>query len=625
MTVATVSVVASACGHGGEGSGRVDRRESTTVVEATGKVVGRDEPGAEATTPQRFAVGTDASVLVPIGALATGQELRVRRLGDGTIGAGAIEGGATRFEITADGVVRKPVVLQVAVARTAEQSVPVALVRRTDGGWDTVSSDYADGSLTVYAPRVGVYTWVQWNWRTAASVAADTVTAMLRRGSATPTCTVKRDGPLHWCLGGDATSELNVANAGDAPLSLRVDGVSGLAVPSGVAMVDDAVVATRRLSGDQGALTVLVPGAGARVALTPGTTARAALVQDDFSRTVLAITTAMSASAGLVAGSVEAGVAALSRADVRRALVTDLTSSGCEASLRAAVAASDRDAFVAQVDRIVLGCVSDASRALVVTAAAAALPLRPLMGAAALTMPDATGRAMASGLAGAVAGLVAPSAGGDATVASAPDTSLPGDTVATAGSTIALVPVTPGSSTVTVAGGPNVVSPTTTVAAGTPARPTTTTRPATTAAPTTTTRPATTTPAPAPVTTPAPTAAPTTLAPPPPAPTTTTAPPVVTTLPAVPPLAEPTLSSERCSRDRGTIRLTAVGLTPSGPATLVLTPPRRASTETSVRADENGVVDAVIDCDGVTRGGWRVVVRDDTTTAVSPAVAYTVR
>lgn len=624
-----MAVVAPGCSRAGGTDGRAAKRVSTTVVEATGNVVGRDEPGAEATTPQRFAVGADASVLVPLGALAAGQELRVRRIGDAAIGAGAIEGGTTRFELTADGAVRKPVVLQVAVARTADQSVPVALVRRNDGGWETVSSDYSDGSLTVYAPRAGVYTWVQWNWRTAASVAGDTVTAMLRAGGTTPTCTVKREGPLHWCVGGDAASELNVANAGDAPLSLRVDGVSGVTVPSGVAMVDDAVAATRRLSGDQGALTVLVPGAGTRVTLTPGITARAALVQDDFSRTVLAITTAMSASAGLVAGSVAAGVAALSRSEVRRALVTDISSSGCEPTLRAAVDATDRDAFATQVDRIVTSCVSDATRTLVVTGAATALPLRAALGSAALTMPDAIGRAVTAGLAGAVAGLVAPAAGGDATVASVPDTSVPGDTGTTTGTTIAVVPVAASPSTVAVAGAPTAVSPTTTTVATTrpattPAPPTTA-RPAPTAAPTTTTRPATT--APAPVTTPAPTAAPTTTAPPPPppAPTTTAAPPVVTTLPAIPPLAEPTLSSERCSRDRGTIRLTAVGLTPSGPATLVLTPPGRAATQTAVRADEAGVLEAVIDCDGARRGGWLVVVRDDVTTAVSPAVGYTVR
>lgn len=624
-----LSLFGGGCTHSGSAV-RVRRASNTTVEEVTGKVTGRGEPGAEQATPDRFDVGKDASVLVPIGALDKGVELRVRRLGAASLGTGAIEGGDTRFEVaTTGGLLHKPIAVQIRVASAAEQSRPVAVVHdEASDTWLPVTADYADGSLTIYAPKAGAYSWVHWNWRTAAAIAAQTARAVATSGvgggpslscppqdETTATVTATPVAPptgsaLRWCVGGTAgRPELQLGNASTVPLSLLVTGVPGATASSGQPLIDDVAAAARGVPGvaTDGALTVLVPGATARFELDPAVNARAALAPNGFSRAVVTMSAAMGAAVGLRAGTFDAATAALDRAEVRRAVLGDLTADACAPGLGAALAGAATDQLGTAVLRLT-GCLTPATSALVADAAGASVPLRRVFGTQVPAAPGTSTATLAADVLATIEPLVGNGRGGDVVIE-------PRSPVGAVAPTPFVVPATAAPTVVVPVGA--AVSPTTT-SAGKPATTTTTARPTPPvtppSAPTPTTRPAP--PVPAPTTTsPTPVATP--------APTTAAA---VPTTPAPVPAAPVTaLSSDRCSRDRGSVALTTTGLTPSASYSVLLISPDRRVTTTTLTATPTGETTDVISCDGARRGTWRVVVRDDTTTGVSVELSYTVR
>lgn len=591
--VVAASCLLAACSAGG-GSSQVTRRASTTTAaEVLGNTV--DNAGSDAGAPAtRFTLDDGTTVLVPVGAVVPGAEVTVKRTAATPAGTGPTELGPSTYEVAASkGTIAKPVVLQVPLADKATAGVIAVAYDTASRSWLPANGDLANGSLTIYAAGAGTYGLMRWNWTTAATIGAEAVAAVvggsglaeggLSCGDVTSLATrftTRASGNtdvMRWCGGTVSGADaIGIGNGAATPLTLRTVGLSDASVTRRRPLTDAVVAVARRhwaVPGGEG-LELLAPGDRAQFRLTELQPAQAALQPAAFSQYYVTLGAAAAYTVGLFTGSVDGAVALLDRDEVRSALLADLDKAGCADRVASSVSEASAEQLAATVQELVTTCVSRATVAGIVAAAAKQSALRAAFASSTTDLPERERAAVAGAVTGIVRALV------EAVGASGEVTATPIDPLSTT-TVPATLPVT-----TLVAAPPTTVPPTTPVIATT-----TTTPGGTVPAPTTTTAA--------------------------PAPTTTTIagviPPVVVVAPA------------SCSRDRGTVLVTAAGLTAGKSHTFTYTAPTGAVSAVTAITPVGGIATRTFNCNNQRRGTWRVTVTDNANGAVSESQSFTVR
>lgn len=591
----TAALAMAACSGGGSNRAARPRATSTSAPVVLGeKVIAA--PNAADSGATRLTLGDGTAVLVPVGALAKGAEVRVTTSAAEGLSQGAIEGGTTAYDVAVTtGGIAKPIAVQLALADAPDRSGAIAVrfdeATRT---WQPVNSDASPGTLTIYAAKPGRYSWVRWNWQAAAAVAAQTVAAIVGPtdpGEAELACGRPADlaprfraratgsGTLAWCAGVDAGADtLAVANAATVPVTLRQRGLG----PGAVARRDAFTAALADLvrpyaaPGAGATFDLLAPGERVSYNLTVDVEAALTMTVDGQAQAYQSLGAAAAFTAGLYAGSAPVALAILQRDEpVRTALFQALGAPGC-ADTAVAAGATTRSAaeWGDAAQRLVLACVPDAVVRRVVDAAAKQSALRAAFTTATSSMPAASRPLVGPSLVRALTPLMETEGAGSVT----------------------LVPVPPEPTTTTVA-------------------------PAIPGTPTETTAPAVTTTTPSPVQT-------TTVVTAPPTGVTTTV--VVaatsTTVAATAPvlaIVGPTACSDRGGA-AGSISLLGAGFTTRGAFTLTYTSPGGARRNVGGTATTAGAFSATFDCRSQARGEWKVTARDNAIGTVTTVVTFTV-
>lgn len=593
--VVAVSCLLAACSAGG-GSSQVTRRpaSTTTAAEVLGNAIDNGGSGAGAPAT-RFTLDDGTTVLVPVGAVVPGAEVAVKRTAATAAGTGPTELGPSTYEVTASkGTIAKPVVLQVPLADKATAGVIAVAYDTASRSWLPANGDLANGSLTIYAAGAGTYGLMRWNWTTAATIGAEAVAAVvggsglaeggLSCGDVTSLATrftTRASGNtdvMRWCGGTVAGADaIGIGNGAATPLTLRTVGLSDASVTRRRPLTDAVVAVARRhwnVPAGEG-VELLAPGDRAQFRLTELQGAQATLQPAAFSQYYVTLAAAAAYTVGLFTGSVDGAVALLDRDEVRTALLTDLDKAGCADRIAPSVSEASAEQLATTVQELVTTCVSRATVAGIVAAAAKQSALRAAFASSTVDLPDRERAAVAGAVTAIVRALV------EAPAASGQVTATPVDPLSTT-TAVATLPVTT-----------LVPAPATTVPPTTPVIATTTTSPGgTVPAPTTTTTA--------------------------PAPTTTT-----TVVGVIPPIV--VVAPASCSRNRGTVLVTATGLTAGKSHTFTYTAPNGSVSAVTAITPLGGVATRTFNCNNQRAGSWRVTVTDNANGAVSEPQAFTVR
>lgn len=589
------SCLLAACSAGG-GSSQVTRRpaSSTTAAAVLGNAVDNGGSGAGAPAT-RFTLDDGTTVLVPVGAVVPGAEVTVKRTAATAAGAGPTELGPSTYEVAASkGTIAKPVVLQVPLADKATAGVIAVAYDTASRSWLPANGDLANGSLTIYAAGAGTYGLMRWNWTTAATIGAEAVAAVvggsglaegsLSCGDVTSLATrftTRASGNtdvMRWCGGTVAGADaIGIGNGAATPLTLRTVGLSDASVTRRRPLTDAVVAVARRhwdVPGSEG-LELLAPGDRAQFRLTELQPAQAALQPAAFSQYYVTLGAAAAYTVGLFTGSVDGAVALLDRDEVRSALLADLDKAGCADRVASSVSEASAEQLAATVQELVTTCVSRATVAGIVAAASKQSALRAAFAASTTDLPERERTAVAGAVTGIVRALV------EAVGANGEVTATPIDPLSTT-TVPATLPVT-----TLVAAPPTTVPPTAPVIA------------------TTTTSPGGTTP---------------------PGPTTTTAAPAPTTTTIAGPVPPVVLvAPDSCRRNRGTVLVTASGLTAGKSHTFTYTAPNGSVSAVTAITPIGGVATRTFNCNNQRAGSWRVTVTDNANGAVSAPQTFTVR
>lgn len=616
--VVVTALVTGACSGGGGGGSTSARKRvgptTSTSVLVESQVIGGGTIASENET-QTFPIDKTLTVVVPVGALTKGTEVEVREVTGANTDLGAVQVGGKVYALGLKNGKIQPN-KQVSLVYKLTEPLPAADPRpvggwldESDKVWRPVSVDRsaAGDEVTVFAPKVGKYTWLRWSWDKAVQAGADAVRQVVGPrtvGDGALSCKSTDEvrarfdlqsnvgNALAWCAGREnGTDVIRVRNTGQAPLALRYKGFS---TPSSsntsklFAKVSDAarVVWTPTENED---VTIAEPGDELTFAITNANEKGLLRAEvNGFSQHFDAVAAAAAFITGYHSGNAAIAAELLeTNAPLRDLLLGQLAAKGCVNGLGDAVTqatyATDRlAAFTAQ---LTLKCV-DGEVITMIRKEAGKTELGSLRSVFpnddTTTMRDRFGPALRSALGPVVEATGGPVAG---EIIMTPKGVNTGETptLAPVGTAPAAEPtVAPTQTTVGVVAGPatTLVIGTTTQATAPPVG-TTTTAPAAT---TTTTRPATTTTRPAATTTT--TAAPTT--------TTTTAPPSPTAFDVV---ASP------CGLTGGTLRSTSSGFRPGFKWTAtIFSPSNRAFTSLGdVAAD--GSTGWTFNCGSATESG----------------------
>ncbi len=593
VVAVVLAIAVTACSGGGAAT--VKRRTSTTSApEVLNERIANG--GSDAGTPAtRFTLDDGTTVLVPVGAVAPDATVSVKRTTPTGSGQGPMELGTSTYEVTVSkGAIAKPVVLQLPATDATRTGAIAVQYDTASRAWVPTNGDLAAGSLTIYASGAGTFGSMRWSWATAANIGAETVAALVGgvgAADASPSCgdtsslatrfATRATGNadvLRWC-GGTASGNdgLGVSNAGATPLALRTTGLSDASTTRRRSLTDHIVtVARTHWSVPVGeGLNLLAPGDRIQFRLTEGQVARATLVPTAFSQYYVALAGAVAFTAGLYAGAIDVAGALLDREELRTALLTDLDKPGCADTAASTVGEATAGQLAAVMQTLATTCVSRATVTTLVNAAAKQSALRAAFAALTTDLPEADRALVAPALGKVVPGLVPDTAAGEVTATpvdpSAPTTTGVPPTLSV--NTVVVVPPSNPAPTV-----PFIATTTTAVTSPGP-----TTTPATTVVPTT---------------------------------TTTVGQPVPPTLVSAP------LSCS--SRNRGTVTLTATGLTPAKSHTFAFTAPNGAISAVTLITPANGVAARVFQCASQRQGVWTVTVTDNGTGLDSAPGAFAV-
>lgn len=590
------ALVVAACS-GGSSKSSSARRRAATTTSSTPQVLGTNVVNAADTsgTATRFTLTDGTVVLVPVGAVAAGAEVRVAIGAVDGLSRGAIEGGTSAYDVSVtSGAISKPVAIQLALPDAPDRAGATAVWwDAATSTWQPVNADSAPGTLTIYASKPGRYAWVRWSWAAAATVGAQTVRAVVGPsdpGDAELACGSAADlaprfrprstgAALQWCAGvSSGADRLAVANRSEVPVALRQRGLENPTVTRRDALSGPLADLVRKYTPPTAgvAFDVLAPGDRVAYNLVVDVDASAAVAADARAHAYQSLAAAVAFTAGLYAGSVDAAVAVMQGDEATRtALLAAIDQRDCASAV---VAGGDTDRSAAEwaqaAQRLVTACVpADVARQLV-AAASKRSALRAAFATVTGAVPVASQPLLAPALVEALTPLVDTSAAGSVTL-----TPVPPEPTTTTGA-----PGAPDSTTPTVPTGPTtsttlVVGPTTVVTAPPVGGTTTVVASA----------------------------------------TTTTAAPSGALLSIV----GPTTCSDR-GGVAGSIALLGAGFTGRGGYTLTYTNPSGGRRNVGGTATAAGAFAATFSCNNQARGDWTVVARDNTSGRVSPALTFTV-